>query len=92
MDRREADNKVDWGKRYRDAHSRDERENAAIQRMIEEEIKAREQQTREQPPPLPAQVPVAPAEPDQPPAAPAEKERPSPPRIGQDKRRFTFQL
>ncbi|WFC94250.1 Respiratory supercomplex factor 1, mitochondrial [Malassezia brasiliensis] len=93
IDQRETETKVDWAKRYHDAHARDERENAAIQRMIEEKLRAREEQARQQPPPLPPHVPVEPVSQD---AAipeveqPTQHDPPAPPRIGQDKRRFTF--
>lgn len=93
IDQRETESKVDWAKRYREAHARDERENAAIQRMIEEELRAREEQARLQPPPLPPHVPVEPVSQDAPipeVEQPGQHDPPVPPRIGQDKRRFTF--
>lgn len=91
-DRREMEEKIDWGKRYREAHARDAQEHAAIQRMVEEEIQARQRQAAAQPPPPPVPTPTHSDVPEA--AGSAETTEPAEPRgplrIGQDKRRFTF--
>lgn len=69
-ERRAAEHDLEWRRRFQDAHARDERENAAVQRMVQEEIEAREK--------------AATAPPEEPPKRVF-------PKLGQDKRSFTFQ-
>ncbi|WFD41984.1 Respiratory supercomplex factor 1, mitochondrial [Malassezia psittaci] len=85
LDQREKEDKIDWAKRYREAHARDERENAAIKRMVEEELRSREEQVSSTSTPPATENSTPPVS-----GAAESQARPEPPKIGQDKRRFTF--
>ena len=76
VERREHEDKLEWRKRFSSAQDREERENDAIRRMVMAEVKARARLAASRPAPAPAPEP--------------EPEPKGPPRIGQDKRGFTF--
>ncbi|WFC97895.1 Respiratory supercomplex factor 1, mitochondrial [Malassezia yamatoensis] len=85
LEQREKENKVDWANRFREAHARDQRENAAIKRMVEEELRSREQEASSTPAPPATEDSTPPVS-----EAAGTQARREPPKIGQDKRRFTF--
>ncbi|WFD29527.1 Respiratory supercomplex factor 1, mitochondrial [Malassezia sp. CBS 17886] len=90
MDRRERASDAEWRGRFVAAHTREQREEAAVQRMVDEALAARAASAA-LPPAIPSTSAAAPAAAQEPADAAAETDpRSLRERIGQDKRSFTF--